>query len=165
MKEKELRSIPTLSIPPASLNINKDEEGNLKVLDIVRKKFVSLTPEEWVRQHFVNWLINFKGYPVSLISNEKEIKLNDTKKRFDTVVFGRTCEPLVIIEFKAPGIEISQSTFDQIVRYNMQLKAKYLIVSNGINHYCCVINYDTGNYSFIPRIPDYIEATGMPGIN
>lgn len=165
MKETDLRALPLLSFPIAELRIAKDSEDNLRVFDPLRKKFVSLTPEEWVRQNFVAWLISAKGYPASLISNEIEIKLNDTKKRCDTVVFDRTCQPLVIIEYKAPEVEITQNTFDQIVRYNMKLKAKYLIVTNGRKVYCCVIDYAADSYHFIPVIPDYNEAAGMPGEN
>lgn len=165
MKKDDMKSLPRLSLPQANLRIGVDPEGNVKVFDRLRKKFVALTPEEWVRQHFVEWLINGKDYPESLMANEVEVNLNDRRKRCDTVVFGRTCEPLVIIEYKAPDVEITQNTFDQIARYNMCLKAKYLIVSNGRKHYCCVMNYQKGDYQFIPVIPDYHEAAGMPGEN
>lgn len=165
MKEADFHKLPRLDFPLATLRIAKDEENELKVFDSIRKKWVALTPEEWVRQHFVNWLVETKGFPQSLIANEVEIKLNDTRKRCDTVVFDRMCQPLVIIEYKAPDIEISQSTFDQIVRYNMELKAKYLIVSNGKNTYCCAIDYKNNSYNFIRTIPDYCQAAGMPGEN
>lgn len=165
MKEKDLKNLPSLNIPKANLKLAQDNQGNIKVYDILRKKYINLTPEEWVRQNFVNWLIQDKDYPSSLISNEIEINLNDTKKRCDTVIFGRLCEPLMIVEYKAPDIEISQNTFDQIVRYNMRLMAKYLIVTNGIKTYCCVMDYRQESYHFIPVIPDYQEAAGMPGEN
>lgn len=165
MKETDFRSLPSLSFPPAELKIARDENGDLKIFDCLRKKYVYLTPEEWVRQNFVSWLAGKKGYPLSLMANEVEIKLNDTKKRCDTIVFGRSCEPLVIIEYKAPDVEITQNTFDQIVRYNMQLHAKYLIVSNGLKNYCCVMDYGKDSYHFIPVIPDYGQAAGMPSEN
>lgn len=165
MKEQELKTLRPLSIPYASLRLAKDEKDNLKVFDPLRKKFVALTPEEFVRQNFVGWLTTHFGYPASLMANEVEIELNGTKKRCDTVVYGRQCQPLMIIEYKAPDVEITQNTFDQIVRYNRELKARYLIVSNGRNHYCCVIDYERDSYNFIRLIPQYNEAAGMPGIN
>lgn len=164
MKEKDLNRLPPLNVPYASLKLTCDPEGNLKVYDILRKKFVSLTPEEFVRQNFVRWLIEDLHYPSSLMANEVEIKLNDTRKRCDTVVFSNECQPLMIIEYKAPDIVISQATFDQILRYNRKLKAKYLVVTNGIKLYCCVIDYSNDTYQFIPKIPDYTEVR-MPNPN
>lgn len=161
MTEKDLALLPALTLPPANLRIAKDSDGNLKVYDPLRKKYVTLTPEEWVRQHFVEWLCEYKHYPRSLMANETEIKLNDTKKRCDTVVFDKNCQPLLIVEYKASDVNITQDTFDQIVRYNMQLHAKYLIVSNGRNHYCCKIDYANNTYHFIKNIPDYNEACGL----
>ena len=165
MKEQDFKALPALHLPYAELRIAKDEQDNLKVYDIIRRKFVSLTPEEFVRQNFVHWLSSSLGYPQSHMANEVEIKLNDTKKRCDTVVFGRECEPLVIVEYKAPSVEITQQTFDQIVRYNREIHAKYLIVSNGLRHYCCLIDYTRDTYHFIRNIPTYLDAIGMPGIN
>lgn len=165
MKENDFKKLPPLSIPIAGLRLSKDEEGKLKVFDILRNRFVALTPEEWVRQNFIHWLIDQKQYPASLISNEIEIKLNDTKKRCDTIVFSRQCQPLVIIEYKAPGVEITQATFEQIVRYNMKLKAQYLIVTNGLQSYCCKIDYLRDSYHFIKKIPTYPEISGLPGEN
>ena len=127
----------------------------LKVFDTLRKKYVTLTPEENVRQHFVNWLVNHLHYPASLMANEIGIELNGTKRRCDTVVFGADGNPMMIVEYKAPAISVSQKVFDQIVRYNMVLRARYLIVSNGMRHYCCVIDYAGNTYHFIPEIPDY----------
>lgn len=165
MKEQDLKSLKTLAIPYADLRLAKDEEGNLKVYDILRKKYVSLTPEEFVRQNFVHWLISAHGYPASLMANEVEIRLNDTRKRCDTVIYGRECQPIMIIEYKAPDVEITQNTFDQIVRYNRELKAKYLVVSNGRANYCCVIDYVRDTYNFIRLIPEYKNIIGMPGVN
>lgn len=149
---------PKLNLPLAEMKIASEKDG-LKVFDPLRKKFVPLTPEEYVRQQFVAWLTAEKHYPQTLTANEIGIKVNDTPKRCDTVVFRPDGSPLVIVEFKAPEIKITQAVFDQIVRYNMTLKAKYLIVSNGINHYCCVIDYQTNTYHFIPSIPDYQDLT------
>ena len=115
----------------------------------------ALTPEEWVRQHFVHFLIVHKGYPSSLMANEVLLNLNGTKKRCDTVLYKRDLSARMIVEYKAPHIEITQAVFDQITRYNMVLKVDYLVVSNGMQHYCCRMDYDTQSYSFLSDIPDY----------
>lgn len=143
-----------LNLPQHNFRIQRTSTGD-KIFDRLRNRFVALTPEEWVRQHFTAYLINHKGYPASLMANEVSLKLNGTARRSDTVVFDRSGNPLVIIEYKASTVEISQKTFDQIVRYNMVLHARYLIVSNGINHYCCRIDYGNHSYAYLPEIPDY----------
>ena len=160
-----MKRLPLLSFPIAKLKVVKTDSGDLKVYDRLRKKFVSLTPEEWIRQNFVDWLINEKSYPESRIGNEIEINLNETRKRCDTLVYGIDFQPLMLVEYKAPDVEITQNTFDQIVRYNMKLKAKYLVVTNGLKLYCCVIDYKNSSYNFIPRIPDFKEATLSVGEN
>lgn len=145
-----------LNLPSFEIRLQRDDEG-VKIFDRLRKKFIILTPEEWVRQHFVNYLINHKGFPESLMANEIGITLNGTRRRCDTVVFDKHGSPMVIVEYKASSIVISQSTFDQIVRYNMVLHARYLIVSNGMNHYCCRIDYDNMSYDFLKEVPDYAD--------
>lgn len=145
-----------LNLPTFDHKINRTRDG-LQIYDRLRRKFVALTPEEWVRQHFVEFIITHKGFPQSLIANEIGITLNNTRRRCDTVVYDNTATPLVIIEYKAPSVEITQATFDQIVRYNMVLQAKYLIVSNGLNHYCCSIDYTNQTYQFLKEIPSYSE--------
>lgn len=145
-----------LNLPSFDIRLQRDDEG-VKIFDRLRKKFIILTPEEWVRQHFVNYLINHKGFPESLMTNEIGITLNGTRRRCDTVVFDKHGSPMVIVEYKASSIVISQSTFDQIVRYNMVLHARYLIVSNGMNHYCCRIDYDNMSYDFLKEVPDYAD--------
>ena len=135
----------------------KKTKGEIYIFDLIRKKYLFLTPEEWVRQNFTAYLINELKFPVSLMANEVSIKLNKTARRCDTIVYGSKGEPLVIIEYKAPTINITQKTFDQIVRYNMVLKAKYLVVSNGLTHYCCIIDYEQHSYIFIPVLPSYKE--------
>lgn len=165
MTENELKALPALSIPYSDLKIVRDEDAELKIFDTIREKYVMLTPEELVRQNFIGWLMNYKGYPKSHIANEVGITLNGTKKRCDTVIYGRDASPLILIEYKAPDVEITQQTFDQIVRYNRVLKAKYLIVSNGCRHYCCVMDYNTNSFNYIRLIPDYNEAVGMPSVN
>lgn len=150
---------PKLNIPYTPLKVKVDDDI-VKVFDPLRDKLVTLTPEEFVRQQFTSWLQTDFHYPKSVMANEIGVEVNGMKKRCDTVVFDRTGKPMVIIEYKAPDVKISQDTFDQIVRYNLKLHARYLIVSNGLNHYCCVVDYSTGSYHFIPNIPDYIQATG-----
>lgn len=148
--------LPPLNLPPVDLRIRR--EGNLvKVYDPLRRKYVTLTPEEYVRQHFTSWLISDLGYPASVMANEFAIELNGTSKRCDTIVFGSDGKPLMIVEYKAPGVVISQTVFDQIVRYNMRLRARYLIVSNGLQHFCCVNDFERSSYQFIPRIPEYTK--------
>lgn len=165
MKKEDLKALPALTLPYASLRLEEDEQGNLKVFDPLRNKLVALTPEEFVRQNFIEWLSSELGYPKSHIANEVKVLLNGMPKRSDTIVYGHDGSPLLIIEYKAPTVEITQDTFDQIVRYNMELKARYLVVSNGLNHYCCKIDYSTRSYNFIRKIPPYLEAIGMPGVN
>ncbi|MBD5284914.1 MAG: type I restriction enzyme HsdR N-terminal domain-containing protein [Bacteroides sp.] len=145
-----------LNLPKYNARIRNDN-GLLKIHDRIRQKFVALTPEEWVRQHFINHLIDNLGYPQSLMANEIGVTLNGTRRRCDSVVFNHAGKPLVIIEYKAPEVSISQKVFDQIVRYNMVLHAAYLFVSNGLNHYCCSIDYTDGSYSFLKEIPPYIN--------
>ncbi|MPN28221.1 hypothetical protein SDC9_175662 [bioreactor metagenome] len=116
-----------------------------------------MTPEEWVRQHFVHYLILEKGYPASLMANEAMIRLNSLTRRCDTVVYNNTLRPVVICEFKKPDVEITQQVFDQVVRYNIVLKVKYLIVSNGISHYCCRMNYDDMSFDYLQEIPEYAK--------
>lgn len=145
---------PELNLPSAPMRI-REFDGVLKVFDSLRGKFVVLTPEEYVRQHFVNWLQTGLLYPSSLMANEIGIELNGMHKRCDTVVFQPDGTPLMIVEYKAPDVEITQDVFDQIVRYNMVLRARYLVVSNGRQHYCCVIDYSNNSYGFIREIPSY----------
>lgn len=145
-----------LNLPTFDYKLQKTDSG-IQIYDRIRQKFVALTPEEWVRQHFVEYLINNKFVPQSLIANEIGLNLNGTRRRCDTVIYTRSLSPLAIVEYKAPTIEITQATFDQIVRYNMVLQARYLIVSNGLNHYCCAIDYPNQTYCFLKEIPPYSE--------
>ncbi len=110
-----------------------------------------------MRQHFVHFLIHHKGYPATLLGNEISLALGKTRKRCDTVLYGSQAEPRMIVEYKAPHISITQKVFDQITRYNIALHVDYLIVSNGLAHYCCVVDYERGSYTFLPGIPDYKE--------
>ena len=147
-----MNSQPPLNLPPVQLRFRKDGEL-LKVFDRLRRKYVALTPEEYVRQHFTAWLIKNLKYPESLVSNEVSIRLNNTHRRCDTVVYRSDGSPLMIIEYKSPMVAIDQNVFDQIVRYNMVLKSRFLVVSNGMRHYCCEMNYEEDSYAFLNNIP------------
>lgn len=125
------------------------------VFDKLRKNYFVLTEEEFVRQIFVCHLIDNLGYPPSLIANEIGIKLNDTLKRCDTVIFSSLGDPLMIVEYKAPSVSLTEEVFNQIVRYNMVLKANYLVVSNGYNNFCCHVDYETREILFLESIPTY----------
>ncbi len=135
--------------------------GKPAIFDVIRRQYVALTPEEWVRQHFVHFLIEHKGYPQSLMANEVQLKLNGMSRRCDTVVYDRTLRPRVIVEYKAPTVSITQQVFDQICRYNMVLQVDYLIVSNGLVHYCCKVDKTTGTYTFLQEIPEYSHVTAL----
>lgn len=149
-------TFPNINIPKYGMRLSRS--GNvIKIWDIIRKKNVVMTPEEFVRQHFVNWMISDLGYPSSLMANEVLIKLNGMNRRCDTVVFNSAKKPVIIIEYKAPTVKITQDVFDQIVRYNLVLQAAVLIVSNGIQHFCCLINHDNREIKFLTRIPTFKE--------
>ena len=125
------------------------------IFDQLRRKYVALTPEEWVRQHFIHFLIDHKGYPQGLLTNEVQLQIGEKRLRCDTILYDKSLQPRMFIEYKAPSIAISQKVFDQITIYNFLLKVDYLIVSNGIQHYCCRMDYDNQRYCFLEDIPDY----------
>lgn len=131
----------------------KSSENKISIFDEIRKKFVILTPEEWVRQHVVQFLIQQKKYPKSHINVEKELILNTTKKRYDVVVFNKDGSIHIIIECKAPAVTISQNTFDQVARYNLSLNASYLMVTNGLQHHYCQLDYENQQYVFLKDLP------------
>ena len=143
-----------LNFPSYSFRF-KNNQNKIAVFDDLRKKFVILTPEEWVRQHCVKFLRDEKNYPLSLINVEKQLKIGDLTKRYDIVVFQSTGEIRIIVECKAPSVKITQDTFDQIARYNMTLNADYLMVTNGLQHYFCQMDYENKNYVFLRDIPEY----------
>jgi len=145
-----------LNLPEYSFRI-KTREGKTFLFDLLRKKYVRLTPEEWVRQNFIQFLISEKKYSVSLIAVEAGVKVNNNPQRADLVVYDRSGTPVLVAEFKAPEVKINQQAFDQIVRYNMQLKVKFLIVSNGLDHFCCRINYTDNSYVYLAEIPGFSE--------
>ena len=135
----------------------KNSENKVAIFDEIRKKFILLTPEEWVRQHTVQFLLQDKKFPKSYINVEKLIKINDLSKRYDIVVFQPNGDIFLLIECKAPEVPISQNTFDQIARYNLVLKAKYLMVTNGLNHYFCQMDFEKEQYTFLKELPAYMK--------
>lgn len=144
----------TLNLPSFEYKVIK-QDGRPAIFDFIRRRYVALTPEEWVRQHFVHFLIEHKGYPRALMANEVQLNLNHTKKRCDTVLYRRDLTAQMILEYKAPDVEITQAVFDQIGRYNLVLHVDYLVVSNGLRHYCCRMDYARNQYQFLSDIPSY----------
>lgn len=147
----------TLNLPQREFNIKHGDRGNRLIFDSLRRRFVALSPEEWVRQNFVAYLIDDKKFPKGLMCNEISLTQNGISRRCDTLVTDRHGKPLVIVEYKAPYIRITQQVFDQICRYNMVLHAQYLIVTNGLAHFCCKIDYTNNSYSFLRDIPQYCD--------
>ncbi len=133
----------------------KTENGKQLIFDSIRKKFVVLTPEEWVRQNFIQYLKNEKKYPVNLMAVEKQIMVNGKQRRFDLLIYLRNGQPYLIAEFKAPNVKITQDTFDQVVRYNMTLRVERVIVSNGLQHFACEIDYVKNDFIYLPEIPGF----------
>ncbi len=143
-----------LNLPAYNCKLRQEPEKTL-IFDPFRKKYVVLTPEEWVRQHFLHWLVNHKGYPLGLIAVETALKYIKMNKRADAIVYSNTGKPQMIIECKAPEVKISQDAFDQIARYNYSFGVKFLAVTNGMQHYCCRMKEDTESWQFLEEFPDY----------
>jgi hypothetical protein len=152
--QKYKTKLKELNLPVYSFTI-KGKEGSGMILDTLRKKYVRLTPEEWVRQNFIRYLIHEGKYPPGLIGVEVAFNLNNMKRRADILVHNRKGEPVMIIECKAPEVKIDDDIFDQIVSYNMKLKVPYLVVTNGIQHYACKIDHLHKKYDFLLVIPLY----------
>jgi len=145
-----------LELPPYPFKIT-DHDGQLTLFDVIRKKNIVLTPEEWVRQHFVQYLILQKKYPKSLIKLEGGHKLHGQAKRSDIIVYNTTGEKILLVECKAPSVAIDQHVFDQVARYNMVHKVRLVAVTNGLQHYFCRVNFDDNSYRFVVELPAYGE--------
>jgi hypothetical protein len=143
-----------LNLPQCEFRF-REIDKKVSVFDEIRRKFVVLSPEEWVRQHVVHYLLSHKKYPKSLINVEKVLRINGLTKRYDIVVFNPDGSIHILVECKAPEIPISQSTFDQIARYNMVANARFLMVTNGLDHYFCTMDYINSRYDFLKELPDY----------
>lgn len=150
--EIEIRHMQQLNFPTFDFKI-KSLEGKEHIFDSIRKKYVRLSPEEWVRQHVVQYLIQHKNFPESLIIVEAGLKLNTLHKRADILTYDKNGDPYLMVECKAPTVKITQDVFDQIARYNMAFNVKLLIVSNGVQHFCCEINYTQHTYKYLNDIP------------
>ncbi|MCX6291774.1 MAG: type I restriction enzyme HsdR N-terminal domain-containing protein [Bacteroidetes bacterium] len=152
-----------LNFPGYNFKIIIDDQNtqSSKVFDIIRRKYVSLTPEEWVRQHLIHFMVHEKGFPKSLIQVEKKILVNNLSRRTDIVVCDRQAKPLLVAECKAPSVKISQETFDQAARYNLSLQVKYFVLSNGKDTFCCIIDHQKQEYRFLEFIPSYPDL--LPG--
>lgn len=137
-----------------SLNI-RINNGKKEIFDPVRKKYVVLTPEEYVRQQIISYLTNEKGYPLGLLKVETVLNLNGMTKRTDIMVYSRSGNPIMIVECKAESVQLTQAVFDQLARYNLKFNVPYLIATNGIKHYCCVLDFEQSTYTFIKEIPCY----------
>jgi len=147
--------MPELNLPEYPVKIRSKTDGKREILDPVRKKFVRLTPEEWVRQHFLNFLVNSHHYPASLIHVEASLTYNRLSKRSDIVVYSRQGKPLMAVECKAPTVEITQKVFEQLAMYNFTLKVSYLVLTNGMQHYICRMEPENGHFTFLEEFPDY----------
>lgn len=147
-----------MNLPPYDkMKIRESSAGKPMVLDILRRRFVKLTPEEMVRQYFINYLITYKGYPRSLMANEVELRVGEKRVRCDSLLYDRELHPRMIIEFKAPDINISEKVLNQILSYNILLHVPYLIMSNGTQHVCLKLDTDNDEWQILPEIPDYGE--------
>ena len=145
-----------LNLPLFDVKIRGTREKP-EILDFLRRRFVALTPEEWVRQHFVHWLVEHKGYPQGLLGNEVTLKCGGKTLRCDSILYDKETRPRMIIEYKAPTVSVTQRVFSQISAYNLLLHVDYLVVSNGLQHYCCKMDYDRQTYHFLQEIPDYLS--------
>lgn len=146
--------MPQLNLPLATLKIRKSENQQ-QVFDVFRNTFINLTPEEWVRQQLLHYLVDKLQYPQNLISVEKSIDVNGQLRRYDAVIYSRITKPIMVIECKAPNIKLTQDVFDQIHAYNQSLKVDFLLISNGMQHYC--IKMDESSWNFMDKIPKYSQ--------
>jgi len=143
-----------LNLPKYDFKV-KSEGGKKQIFDSVRKQFVALTPEEWVRQHFIHFLHQEKGFPLGLMGVEYPLQYNGMNKRADIICFQKEGKPMLLVECKSANVSISQKVFDQIARYNFDLRVPYLVVTNGLEHFCCEINYEENSYRFLEEIPAF----------
>jgi hypothetical protein len=146
-----------LNLPSYKFRLRKNADGKVEIFDSIRKRFYVLSPEEWVRQNFIQYLIQEKNYPASLMAIEKGLKLNGMQKRTDIVQYNKSGKPVLIVECKAPEVKLSQDTFDQAARYNLTLHVDFLIITNGLEHYACRMDYEHQKIHFLKEIPTFKE--------
>jgi type I site-specific restriction endonuclease len=147
-------NMPQLNLPNVALK-TKLVEGTTQVFDAVRKKYLVLTPEEWVRQHFIHYLNKEKNYPLGLMGVEQMVKYNGMQTRADIVLYTAEGKPNVIVECKAPNVKITQDAFNQIAKYNFKLKVEFLVVTNGMQHFCCKMDYENNKITFLKEVPAF----------
>ena len=143
-----------LNLPRYEISVKRNGE-RLTIFDFLRRRHVALTPEEWVRQHFVHFLVEHKGYPKGLLANEVELSVGEKNLRCDSILYDPSLKPRMIVEYKAPSVVVTQKVFQQIATYNLLLHVDYLVVSNGLTHYCVKMDYDNQKYLFLEDIPEY----------
>ena len=143
-----------LNLPRYEISVKRNGE-RLTIFDFLRRRHVALTPEEWVRQHFIHFLVEHKGYPKGLLANEVELSVGEKNLRCDSILYDPSLKPRMIVEYKAPSVVVTQKVFQQIATYNLLLHVDYLVVSNGLTHYCVKMDYDNQKYLFLDDIPDY----------
>ena len=143
-----------MNLPRYEISVKRNGE-RLTIFDFLRRRHVALTPEEWVRQHFVHFLVEHKGYPKGLLANEVELSVGEKNLRCDSILYDPSLKPRMIVEYKAPSVVVTQKVFQQIATYNLLLHVDYLVVSNGLTHYCVKMDYDNQKYLFLDDIPDY----------
>jgi len=149
-----------LNLPFYDFKIKEDSNGFF-IFDEIRRKYLKLTPEEWVRQNFLMFLSTSKHYPLNLIALEMPFTQNETDKRSDIVVHNKNGQIIILVECKAPSVQLSQKVFDQAAGYNLKLKSEILIITNGISHYCCKPDYENRKWLFLEDIPDYAELASI----
>ena len=152
-----LPTLPILQFPISNFKL-KEQDGKLYILDVARKKYVILTPEEWVRQHCVHYLRDVNKYPISLLAVERGFRVNNLNLRYDIVAYNKQAKPVLLVECKAPDVKIDQTTFDQIAAYNLELKVPYLMVTNGMQHFYCVMDFENRKYQFLKEVPGFSEV-------
>ena len=143
-----------LNLPTYSFTV-KSEGARQYIFDNIRRKYVALTPEEWVRQHFIRFLVSKKSCPPSLIAIEKQFRVNKMSRRADILVYSRKARPVMMVECKAPQVQINQQVLDQLALYNLRFNVSYLVLTNGMVHYCCFLDAGKGGYRYMEDIPDY----------
>jgi predicted type IV restriction endonuclease len=143
-----------LTLPPYSYKIREALAGK-QIFDFIRAKYVALTPEEWVRQHFLNYMVTSLGYPQGLIKVEASFRLNSMLRRADILVYSRSGLPVLIVECKAPEVKINQTVFDQIINYNFNYGVKFIVMTNGVKHFAAKVDQEAKKFCFLEQMPDY----------
>ena len=151
-------TLSALSLPPMALRLRRGADGRVQIFDALRGRYVRLTPEEWVRQHFTSWLVGSLGYPAALLADEVSLRTGGAARRADTVLYDRRSgQPLMVVEYKAPCVRLTQRVLDQVVAYNRALRARYVVVSNGLEHYAFRMDSAAGGPELLPEVPPYAE--------